>query len=538
MAGDTWANTSLLQEHRRRALALFPELETCGHEFYAFMSLYAREIPWKFFDRGTATNALRVLNEIRATDDRLLLSFFKDRHGEIEIALRSLDEINRATFHDRDWWALDPLDQIRDIRELIHPAYLQLCEAVLKTLPHPIAVFQRRKGGSKSETFKADERIDAAKQAGLGTFESFDSVVRNAIAHGRVKFAKDSIEYRNIGTPEENVPRKTSSETLRLFEDLLDICNGLAVAYRLLVLLDAKLLFSESAPIPPALVFPEVQHQLNTVGWHVRDYFEYEYGNGERDLNLFVTSSYFDDHKTRLSVIRAATFASRFMPAFDRCYVRLERRGSIGGWGLFDTVKIRELLRRGVTDGPSYLAAAPDGGFIVFPWSRYFHVFGPLRLMGSIIEVLRTSWPVLRGQVQRPEVRHVRTVSKKTYACVTATTVLHIDDLQTAMNFVANNVRSLLREAVKAGWRQPETSRWLRWLPVGFVEVDVLRSDRRRRQLQSSGLDENLLCRIVRKTRGQIPITALHESVPQDYGDVKVFWNRAAIEPLLKQASI
>ncbi len=533
MAGDTWANTSLLHEYRGRALTLFPELETCGHEFFAFMSLYAREIPWKFFDRGTATNALRVLNEIRATDDSLLLSFFNDRHGEIEIALRSLDEINRAAFHDRDWSSLKPLDQIRDIRELIHPAYLQLCETALKTLLHPIAVLQRRKGGSKSETFTADERMEAARKAGVSAFEPFDSRVRNAIAHGGVKFAQDSIKYRNVGAKEVKVRTTTLPETVRLFEDLLDICNGLAVAYRLLVQLDQKLLFSESAPIPPALVFPEVQHQLNTVGWHVRDYLEYEYGNDQRDLNLFVTSSYFDDHKTRLSVIRAASFASRFMPSFARCYVRLDRRGSIGGWGLFDTAKVRELLQRGITDSPSYLAAVPDGGFIIFPWSRYFRVFGPFRLIGSITEVLRTSWPALRGKVQRPEVRHVRTVSKRTYACVTATTVLHIDDLQTAMNFVANNIRSLLRSAVKEGWRQPETSKWLRWLPRGYVQVDVLRLDRRRRQLVSSGIDDaNLLCRIVRKTRGQIP-AALHESVPQDFGDVKVFWNRAAIEPLV-----
>src|SRR5207237_6364088 len=170
-----------------------------------------------------------------------------------------------------------------------------------------------------------------------------------------------------IGMSEEAAPRKTPSQTLRLFEDLLDTCNGVAAAYRLLVLLEEKLLFSESAPVPPALVFPEVQHQLNTVGWRVRDYLEYEYGNGERDLNLFVASSYFDDHKARLSVIRAAAFASRFMPGFDRCHVRLERRGRIGGWGLFETGKIRELLKSGVTDGPSYLKAAPEGGFIVFP---------------------------------------------------------------------------------------------------------------------------------------------------------------------------
>jgi hypothetical protein len=45
MTIDRWANTSLLHEYRRRAIVLFPELEDCGHPFFAFMSLYAREIP-------------------------------------------------------------------------------------------------------------------------------------------------------------------------------------------------------------------------------------------------------------------------------------------------------------------------------------------------------------------------------------------------------------------------------------------------------------------------------------------------------------
>lgn len=53
--------------------------------------------------------------EIRARDDRLVLSFFKERHGEIQIASRSLDEINRASHHDRDWWSVEELDRSRDI---------------------------------------------------------------------------------------------------------------------------------------------------------------------------------------------------------------------------------------------------------------------------------------------------------------------------------------------------------------------------------------------------------------------------------------
>jgi hypothetical protein len=531
----TWANSSLLQEYRHRAIALFPELQSCGHEFFASLSLYDRKSPWKFFDRDTTTKTLQALERISRTDADLLISYFRDRHGEIEVAFRSLDQINRAPSHDRDWWSLEELEMIREIREVIHPAYLQLCESVLKTFLHPIAVSERRDRGSKSESFKPDERIEEARRAGIGEFEPYDSRVRNAIAHGSVAYTKDAIEYRDYGP--KGSRETTPSETLGLFEDLLDICNGLGAAFRLFVLLDPKLLFSEAAPIPPALLFPELQHQLDTAGWRVDDYLEYEYPDGQRDLNLFVATSYFDDQKTRMSVIRTAVFASRLMSSFERCYVRVDRRGGIGGWGLFETTKARELLGRGVPDGPSYLDAVPEGGFVILPLYRHFHISGPLRLIGSILEVIRTSWPVFRGRIQRPEVRHVKTVSKQTYACVTATMVLNIDDLQTAMNYVAGNVRSLLRDAVSAGWRQPMTSRWLRWLPVGNVQVDVHLRDRRRRQLLSSGLDANLLCRVVRKTRGRIPIIPLHNSVPQEIGDVRVFWNRAAMNGVTRESS-
>jgi len=541
MAGHVWANGSILDHYRRLAVAAFPELEACPHEFFASMSLYARAIPWKFFNREVTTGALRVLHEILATDDRKLLAFFNERHGEIEVAVRALEAINHAPYHDRAWWENESqqvrqLQQIRDIREVIHPAYLQLCEAVLKTLLHPIAVFERLKRGKSIDEFTPDDRVEEARRAGLGSLESFDSRMRNAIAHGSVAFSVDGIDYHDVGAKGTRTRHLLPWETLQVFEDLLDVCNGLAAAYRLMILVDTKLLFSEATRIPPALLFPEVQHQLNTASWHVQDYLEFEYLDSKRDLNLFVDTTYLDDRKTQLAVIRAAAVATRFMPTFDRCYVQLQRRGRIGGWGLFETAKVRELLRQGVTEAAPYLAAAPDMAFVVFPFSRYFHVGHPLRLIGSIVEVFRTSWRAVRSRKPRPQVRYARMISKKTYSLVTAATVLHIDDLKNAMEFVARNLRSILRDATREARRVKTTARWLRWLPVGYVEVNVHRSDRRRRQLISSGLNANLLCRIVRKTRGQIQVLPLHESVPQRIGNVIIFWNRAAVEPLLSKS--
>jgi len=496
MAGNAWANTSILNHYRRLAVATFPELEACPHELFASMSLYARAIPWKFFNREVATGTLRVLREILASDEQQLLAFFNERHGEIEVAVRALEAINHARYHDRAWWEEESqqvrqLQQIRDIRELIHPAYLQLCEAVLKTLLHPIAVFERLRRGKSIDKFTPEDRVEEARRAGLGSFESFDSRMRNAIAHGSVAFSVDGIEYRDVGAKGPRTRHNLPWETQQVFEDLLDVCNGLAAAFRLLILLDTKLLFSEAARIPPALLFPEVQHQLNTASWHMQDYLEFEYLDSKRDLNLFVDTSYLDDHKTRLAVIRAAAVATRFMPTFDRCYIQLQRRGRIGGWGLFETAKVRELLQQGITDSAPYLAAAPDTGFVVFPLSRHFRVGHSLRVIGSIVEVFRTSWPIVRSRRLRPQVRHARMVSKRTYSLVTATTVLHIDDLKAAMQFVVRNLRSILRDATRAARREPTTTRWLRWFPVGYVEVNVHRSDRRRRQLLSSGLNAN-----------------------------------------------
>jgi hypothetical protein len=203
---------------------------------------------------------------------------------------------------------------------------------------------------------------------------------------------------------------------------------------------------------------------------------------------------------------------------------------------LFETAKVQELLQQGITDAGAYLATAPDMAFIVFPLFRHLRVGQPLRLIGSIVEVFRTSWPTVHPQGPRPRVRHARMINRKSYSLVTATTVLDIDDLRTAMTFVVKNVRSLLRSAGRTARRDRHTSRLLRCLPIGHTEVDVHRSDRRRRQLLSSGLNENLLCRIVRKTRGQNKILVLHNSLPQQIGNVIIFWNGAAVAPLLSKS--
>jgi len=529
-----WSNASLLAFRRERAKACFPELEHCGHELFAFMGVYADRLPWSTFDRGAQRRYLAFLRTLATERPQFLTDLLRDEHGAIEITFRTLETINRTYPHDRDWSKLADVELLRTIHDEVHPMYLQLCEGVLKWLLTIVAVPRRMKRGEPTDNLSPGDLVKEARDAGIHALDCFDSKMRNAIAHGSVAFGIDRIEYinryRGKTTSRENTPKTT----LSMVEELLDACNGMAAALRIFVLLDRDLLFSQTTDLSPALVFPEVETQLTTSDWHVDDYLELRYPDGSRELNLFARTTYLDDHKTRLSVIRTASLAAGLIPHFDRYYVRLKRRGVTAGWGLFDGPKVRELLKQGIDYGPAYLAATQPPGFIVFPALGKFQIPSRLRIFGSVAEVMRTGWAA-RRQERDIEVREVSIVGKQTYSVVTAHVILHERDLGRAVGVTLTKLQAILRMAVREARRLPAASWWVRHVPVGYLQVYVFFEDRRRRELVNGAWGPNNLCRLLRKTRGLIPVAAPPEVITQTEGNIRIDWNAPVIEPLLEK---
>jgi len=527
---DTWANTSLLRSRRDRAIAIFPDLAQCGHELFAFMGVYADQLPWCTYDRQAQFQYLAFLRTLQATRPKFLPDFLRNENGTIEVAFRTLETINRTFAHDRDWLKLGDVQLLRTIHAEAHPAYLQLCEGVLKWLLAIVALSR----GAPIDKMSPNDLAKEARNAGIHPLACFDSTMRNAIAHGSIAFDIDRIEYLNrykgkIFPPRVNTPQ----QTLAMLEALLDVCNGIAAALRIFVLLDRDLLFSRSVQVPPALVFPEVNTQLVTAGWRVDDYLGLRDAKGSRELTLFARTTYLDDHKTQLSVIRTATFAAGLMPGFDRYLVQLDRGGQRAGWGRFDGAKVHELMAQGLDYAPAYLEATQPGDFFVPPALGRFHIPARLRVFGSIAEVIRTSW-VTRHADRPIDVRHVEISSKRTYVLVTAHVVLHRSDIATAVVLTRSNVRRIIRMAIRAARAVPQTTWWLRLLPVGYVQIYVYLEDRRRRELLANAWGPNMICRLTRKTRGRIPVGAPPEAMAEIISGVRVDWNGPVIEPLLQ----
>jgi len=535
---DTWANTSLLRFRRDRAVAIFPELANCGHALFAFMGVYADRLPWCSYDRQAQQNYLAFLRALNVDRPTFLTDLLREEHGTIEIAFRTLETINRTFAHDRDWFKLKDAELLRTIHLEAHPTYLQLCEGVLKWFLTIAAVPLREKRGAPTDRMSPNDLAQEARNAGIHPLACFDSTMRNAIAHGSIAFGTDRIEYLNRDRGKTRTRVNKPQETLALVEALLDVCNGMAAALRVYVLLDHELLFSKRAPVPPALVFPEVDTQLATSGWRVDDYLELREEDGTRQLTLFAYSTYLDDHKTRLSVVRTATFAAALMPGFDHYLVELRRRGVRAGWGRFDGAKMRKLIVQGVEHATMYVEHATQlGDFIVLPALGRFHVPSRLRIFGSIAEVIRTSWAA-RHEDRQIEVRHVEIQSKRTYASINAYVVLHRSDINAAFILTTQNVRRIIRMAIRAARSLPHTSWWLRHLPAGYVQVWVYLEDRRRRELLSTDWGPNLLCRLIRKTRGRIPSAAPPEAMAAMVAGVRVDWNGPVIEPVLQKLRV
>jgi hypothetical protein len=520
----TWSNDSLLAFRRARAIACFPELSAAGHDLFAFMSVYANRLPWSTHDRGAYSAYLAFLRNLAVEQPDFLLELLRTERGAVEITFRTLETINRTFQHDRDWGRLRDVELLRTIHDEVHPMYLQLCEGVLKWLLTIVAVPRYEKRGDPTDKLTPGDLVREARDAGIHPLGCFDPTIRNAIAHGSIAFGIDRIEYINRHRGRTRTRENTPTETIGMTEALLDVCNGIAAALRTFVLLDRSLLFSQNATLPPALVFPEVEAQLETSDWHVDDYLDLKYADGTRELNLFTRTTYLDDLKTRLSVIRTGILAAALMPSFDRYFVRVERRGAVGGWGLFDGAKVRELLRTGTDFGPDYLDATKPGGFVIFPALGRFRIPRPLRVVGSIVEVARNSWAA-RHKTKGIEVRQAEIVSKRTYSVVTAHVVLHERDPAVAVERTLNNVRSILSMAVRDARRRPDATWWARHLPVGYLQVFVFLEDRRRRELLSGAWEANHLCRVFQKTRGLIPVGSPLGAVTQMVGSVRIDWN-------------
>lgn len=513
---------------RERVRAAFPALAALDAEDIISFTDYLDERPQRFFARSATDAMTPLLHAIQRDHPDILVNFFRTHHEALNVAFRSAEEINRAPVHDR---SLDELGEVLREDELggvlrqlsvldttIHPAYLRLMESVLGTSILPVAQYSRRLRRRDEKSIPLQSRLEEIATGPLASLLApFERVMRNAIAHGGIVFRDGRVEYRDS----KHTVVHTVSAAFAQFDRALDVCNGLLLAYRLFFVTAVDFLAAHALSVPLPVLIRELRAQVESASWSIGGALETTHADDTSGLRVFADARFRDVIKIYEATTRTAAVAERLAPAFDQYEVTVDHFSAPSGVGVFNGNRLRELRETGVASLADIAATAAPNALIILkpaprkPWPAI------IRRAGFWIEAVRS----LRGRIvprKRPFVRLSRIHRKAHYLQVDATVVLEIEDRDTAKEFVRTHLRSLIAMAIRDA--RPRSLTWLwRFVPVGFINLDLFLLDARPRDLH--GLGRNYLGQILERRLGRIEVPVLVKGTSEQIARGRIDWN-------------
>ena len=215
---------------------LFPALAPVGDDAVLALRPYLNRIPQKWFDLSSQSAMYRWLVDRDATDRAALQDYLRQGRTELDRAFLFLREINAASWHDHMHNPADVFELVRVIDRTFHPAYLRLVEGVLIPLVRVVAHFSRIDRGVGTDGLDAWPVVEEIRRGNNGTLVApYRHVMRNAIAHGRITYLQDQIQYRDKRNRTETL---TNQSVIWTTDDLVDVCNGIAAAVKVFLILN------------------------------------------------------------------------------------------------------------------------------------------------------------------------------------------------------------------------------------------------------------------------------------------------------------
>ena len=334
------------QVDRARVLLSFPILGKETEQHALVLRRYLDNRPEKFFDRAAFDTYLCWLRRHDQTRPKQLKAYLSQFNSEIDRALLFLRELNLEEWHDSPLNTGDDYDLIRMIDKHVHPAYLRLVEGVFTPLLRPVAHFSRlhrNRGVEGLDVWSIIEELKGQKEEHL--VRPYQHTVRNGIAHGGISFLQREIRYRDHRGNEETF---ATTYVIRLFDDLLDVCNGLAAAIK------AFLLTSQGQGyVPPRELMIEALLELTRAPWWaIEGCVEAEIG-GRSQLTVYARPDSRDYRKVFWSTVQSGILSESLASGYDRYFFSLRSPKALPGWAAFDGHKLRELRKEGPMICPS-----------------------------------------------------------------------------------------------------------------------------------------------------------------------------------------
>ncbi len=521
-------NPILSNMHETQATKLaeeFPAIATSQSPNVLSLYKYIEKCPERFLSKFAMDVFLQELERIEKENPTTLRQFISDELDSLNNVFRHIEEINDFSWHDAPMNSGDDYRKLMLIDTNLNPAYLRLTEAVLKPLLKIPAFFsrtRRKKGTEKLELY--DIQTELAGTDFEQILQPYEATVRNGIAHGGVVYAANSICYRD---KKGNSKQLQDSEVIQIFDDLLDVCNGLVAAFSGFLLTRSDPRY----PRPQRLQLEELRTETQTPYWRVIGWLPSEQINGSQ-LIVYIEVTTLDYQKALFSAFQTAVLSERLAPGYDRYFLSLSQPAGLHGFCGFNGTALAH-HREHDHSLDQYTNVIEDPGLFFVPRYKQPRIIGKLT---SIFLAFRISKPEISAQYRnrlglcKMVVRQADLHRNSWGVVLKADVVLESSSGHVEQMHVRRQCKSIIRKSLrKARSERPYTS-LLRYLPLGYARVNLFQVDYRRRKLANFGLAKDLIGTVQIQRIKRIKAPDIIGSTIEFARGVRIAWNSRWLE--------
>lgn len=517
-----------LHERQREALvARFPALSSCSHGCFLSLEKYLNGTPQQFFVVPVYVEYLEWMSGQDQNNRSQLQACISDHAPEIDRALLHLEEINGYEWHD-SFEKNDDYEVIRFIDQRIHPTYLRLVEAVFCPFMRVVAHFSRLNRGKGTEGLDVWSIVQELQgQCFEEALLPYHHIVRNGIAHGGVTYLERAIRYRGKRGNEETYE---GSEVVRICDDLLDVCNALALALSIFLLTRHQ----DGYQLSKQILIEELRAETKLPWWEVVGCTPSQIP-GVNQLIIYARSRTSDWGKVQISAFHSGVLAERYAPGFDRYLLSIYGDKSWPGLAIFDGKKLRALREEQCHSLEKYQGVIEKDLVFYVPHIRWPEFVGRFELfLGSFKLHVPQALEDFRKQLGLAEiiVRNSN-IHRNSWGCVLNASV-YITALTEEVDHdtIRKSCRRIVSNALSCGRQKTSRLSVTRYLPLGFARISVFHNNYRRRRLSNYGLGKDLVCTVQVQRISRIRSPDIFESTIEKHGRYRIAWNQAWLEDI------
>jgi hypothetical protein len=457
----------------------------------------------------------------------------EDYEPVLNNAFLFLEEVNALDWHDHMNEKGD-YELIRFIDQQIHPTYLRLIEGVLGPLLRPVAYFSRIDRNRGTEGLDVWAVIQEVSRTALSEMaRSYKHIVRNGIAHGGITFLQNEIRYHDKRGNEE---KYGDTEIIRICDDLLDHCNGMALAYKVFFLTH----YNSGYNLPSQLSLEELREETKAPWWNIEGSAHSEI-TGQKQLIIYSRANTRDYGKVQYSAFQSGVLAELFSPGYDRYFFSIRSDLALPGWAGFDGVKLSELRRKGNAQIIDYRGVLENDLVFYVPRIKLPRFLARLH---TISQVFRLKWPLaaadFRKQLGRPTIfARNAAVHRNGWGCVlNGAVVVSGCDVTLDQDMIRKSCRRIVQTALRHARRKGGYTRVARYLPIGFARISVFRKDYRRSRLNNFGIEQDLVGTVQLQRIRRIRSPDIFGSTIEKRGKYRIAWNRSWLDRIDNEVEV